>query len=213
MKIESIQVGLPKTVEFRGQSVTTGIFKEPVSGPVMVRTLNLDGDKQADLSVHGGTFKAVYAYSMDALPWWRQARPQDTFGFGSFGENLSVDTLPEDQICIGDTFAAGGAVLQAVQPRFPCFKLGVKFNDPSILRTFNDFRRPGVYFRVLQEGVVQAGDELKLAAQEADRISVRQLFSVFLEKTKDPILLRRLLGIEALPPLMRERFEEILGGE
>lgn len=204
MKLLSIQVGKPRTVEFHGQAVTTGIFKDPIEGAVMVRKMNIDGDGQADLSVHGGADKAVYAYSMDAMTWWRQARPQDKFNAGAFGENLSLDQLSEQDICVGDTFRLGGAVLQAAQPRFPCYKLGVKFNDPKILRTFVKSGRPGIYFRVLEEGSITAGDELVPLDREPERFSIHRLFEIVVEKDYDPFELKRLLKIAALPESMRE---------
>lgn len=208
MKIESIQVGLPKTIEFRGRSVTTGIFKDPITGPVMVRKLNIDGDKQADLRVHGGEFKAVYAYSVGAYKWWREARPNDTIGFGAFGENLSVDDLPEEKIYIGDTFEVGGAVLQAVQPRYPCYKLGVKFNDPKILRMFMESGRPGVYFRVVREGLINSGDTFKLMAQEAVLVSIAKVFSFFHDSEPSEEDLAQVLTLKSLPPELRRQFEE-----
>ena len=136
MKIQSIQTGLPRVLRFRGREISTGIFKKPVPGPIFVGTLNLDGDGQADLTVHGGRDKAVYAYSSDAYSGWSDIRPHDAFEGGAMGENLTVDHLPEDRLHIGDTFKIGGAVLQVTQPRLPCYKLAAKFNDPQIIRQF-----------------------------------------------------------------------------
>lgn len=205
MKIMSIQVGLPREVEFNGRTVRTGIFKDPVKGPVQVRYMNLDGDKQADLTVHGGRNKAVYGYSLDTYPWWKENRPADTFEYGAFGENLSIDQILESEVCIGDTFAAGTSILQAVQPRFPCFKLGVKFQDPSIIKTFMKLRRPGVYFRVLQEGVVEEGQELKRISREAIRFSILDLMDAMLHPEADPETLYQILMVKALPEEIRER--------
>lgn len=176
MKVLSIQVGKPKTIQYQGKPVTTGIFKDPVSGPVMLRTLNLDGDGQADLRVHGGIDKALYAYSYDVYAQWKTLRPQDSFSFGAMGENLSIDSMAEDTISIGDTYKLGDAIVQVTQPRFPCQKLAIKFNDPSILKQFMKLARPGVYFRVLQEGFINVGDELQLIDQAKTRLSIIESF-------------------------------------
>jgi MOSC domain-containing protein YiiM len=208
MKILSIQVGKPRTVEFNGRQTTTGIFKDPIQGPVMVRTLNLDGDGQADLRVHGGIHKAVYAYGADTFARWKELRPQDEFLPGAFGENLTMDTLREDEIQVGDTFKVGQAILQAVQPRFPCFKLGIKFRDNSILRAFMKFNRPGVYFSVLQEGSIEAGDSLQLLARAEKSVPIVRIFEIFQEAEKDPLEMKRILKISALPPEIRRSLED-----
>jgi MOSC domain-containing protein YiiM len=203
MKILSIQVGLPRTVEFNGRQTTTGIFKEPIQGPIMVRRLNLEGDGQADLRVHGGVNKAVYAYGADTFKRWKEIRPQDEFLPGAFGENLTMESLREDQIEIGDTFKLGQATLQAVQPRFPCFKLGIKFKDNSILRAFMKMNRPGVYFSVLHEGLIQAGDSLELIEKAEKSVSIVRLFEIFQEAEKDPLEMKRILALKMLPPEIR----------
>jgi MOSC domain-containing protein YiiM len=176
MKIVSIQVGQPQIITYRGKSITTAIFKDPVPGPRMLRTCNLDGDRQADLTVHGGRDKALYAYGMDTHAWWTKQRPQDAFVFGSFGENLSMDILDEREIYIEDTYELGEAIVQVTQPRYPCYKLSAKFQDPSILKDFVHSHRPGVYFRVLREGMIDVGDSLKLVDRLADQKSVRDAF-------------------------------------
>lgn len=210
MKIVSIQVGLPKEVEYRGRVVTTGIFKEPVAGPVRVNTLNMVGDKQADLTVHGGVDKAVYAFGLDAYPWWREAWPQIQFSYGAFGENLTMDRLPEEELYIGDTFEVGTVVLQIAQPRFPCYKLGVKFNDPGAIKAFMKCGRPGVYFRVMKEGSIEAGDKLRLLSREEPALSVRDLF-LFITGSLDfsAEQARSYLELASLPDLYRERLIEI----
>jgi MOSC domain-containing protein YiiM len=210
MKLVSIQVGLPRTVKAGDKEVTTGIFKDPVEGPVLVRKLNLDGDRQADLKVHGGVDKAVYAYACDAYGGWRNLRPQDELPWGAMGENLSFETLSEDQICVGDTFELGEAVLQAVQPRFPCYKLAVKFNDPAILKQFMTYNRPGVYFRVLKEGLIDRGQRLKLVNREAILVSVQELFEFkqSLRLTRERIA--EILKVQALNSDWRAKFEAAL---
>jgi MOSC domain-containing protein YiiM len=182
MKIQSIQVGTPKVIEYKGHQILTGILKKKIAGPVLLKKLNLEGDAQADLSVHGGKDKALYAYSCDAYEGWRKLRPQDSFDNGAMGENLSVDHLPEDKIYIGDTFEIGTCVVQVTQPRFPCYKLAAKFNDPLIVKQFMKFERPGVYFRVIKEGAIEVDQELKLTHQEKIRVSVHELFIHHLER-------------------------------
>lgn len=156
MKIESIQVGIPQTFKVNGRSFTTAINKAPLKGAVRVGFLNLEGDKQADLKVHGGPNKAVYGYGLDALDLWKKLRPQDEMSFGALGENLSITELDENKIYLGDRFRVGSAELMAVQPRFPCSKLAAKYNDPKILKQFMQLKRPGVYYRVLKEGEIEA---------------------------------------------------------
>lgn len=206
MKILSIQVGKPVEVEFRGNLVSTGIFKEPIAGPVWVRKLNLDGDGQADLRVHGGEDKAVYAYSMEAYETWRKVRPHDTFSFGAVGENLSIDEFSEDSIFVGDEFEIGGAILQAVQPRQPCFKLGIKFKDPGIIKTFMEIARPGIYFKVLKEGEIQSGQDFKLIAQEKRSVSIQELFAFISGKHPSDDDLDCLLALRSLPQNLRRKF-------
>jgi MOSC domain-containing protein YiiM len=209
MKIVSIQVGLPQEIIFRGKSITTGIFKSPIQGPAHVRTMNLDGDKQADLTVHGGRDKAVYAYSLDAYPWWKKMRPEDRFELGAFGENLSVDEMREDKIYIGDTFKIGDAVLQVAQPRLPCYKLGIKFNDISILKMFMKSGRPGVYFRVLKEGLIESDQTFTLIRQEKFLLSIYELFSLTQGASLDPEKAAEYAQIESLPLQFREQFQAI----
>ncbi|QDK36564.1 MOSC domain-containing protein [Bdellovibrio sp. NC01] len=209
MKILSIQVGLPKTIQFKGKDITTGIFKNPIAGPVKVEKLNIVGDRQADLTVHGGVDKAVYAYSVDAYPWWQEQRPQDEFKFGAFGENLSMETLDESQICVGDTFEIGGAILQAAQPRFPCFKLGAMYNDLSIVKTFTKSGRPGVYFRVLQEGMIDVGQSLKLVSREKILLPIVDLVTLS-QVVVSPSQAEQYIQIPSLPEQFRDYFFQVL---
>lgn len=209
MKLLSIQVGKPKTVTFRGKPVTTGIFKEPIEGSVMVRQTHLDGDGQADLRVHGGVDKSVYGYGFDTYAWWKKKRPHDEFPYGAFGENLTFDTLPEDGIFLGDTFEIGDCILQATQPRFPCFKLGVKFNDPGILKTFLDADYPGVYFRVIREGEIRAGQTLRFVDRETERVSIRALYRMINTRETSLPEIDRILSIPSLPASLKRQFERL----
>jgi MOSC domain-containing protein YiiM len=207
VKILSIQIGQPKTFDYGDKQITTGIFKFPVSGPVMLRRLNLEGDGQADLRVHGGVDKALYAYPNDVYSIWKKMRPDDSFDFGAMGENLSVSTLPEDQIYVGDTYQLGEALVQAVQPRFPCFKLSLKFEDPKILKDFMEINRPGVYFRVLQEGRLALGDEFILKDRENFQVSIQELFSLLDQDEVDRDKIERIIGLKSLNPEWRARLE------
>ena len=160
MKVLSVQVGRPRDVEWRGEVVNTGIFKQPVHGPVIVRYLDLDCDEQADLTVHGGPNKAVYVYPSEHYPLWRKELPELEFPYGAFGENLTVDGLLENEVRIGDELRIGTAEFVVTQPRMPCYKLAVRFDRTDMLRRLLRSGRTGFYLRVLKEGIVTAGDEI-----------------------------------------------------
>ena len=146
MKLISLNVGLPRIIESNGEPVTTGIFKEPKQGPVMLRTLNLDGDRQADLTVHGGVSKAVYGYPVEHYEFWKRELPDMALPFGMFGENFTTEGLLEDALNVGDRFRIGEAELMVTEPRLPCYKLGIKFGRTDIIRRFLQSRRTGFYF-------------------------------------------------------------------
>src|ERR1043166_1874738 len=152
MRVMSVNVGLPREVIWKGQRVATGIYKEPVEGRVLMRTLNLDGDRQADLTVHGGPDKAVYVYPFEHYEFWHRQLGLDPLESGAFGENLTVEGLSEDAVSVGDRIGIGTAVFQVTQPRLPCFKLAAKFAREDIIKQFLDSRRTGFYMRVLEEG-------------------------------------------------------------
>ena len=150
MKVLSVNVGLPRNVLFNGQIITTAIFKDPVNGHIILRKLNLDGDKQADLTVHGGIDKAVYSYPEEHYDYWRKQFPNMDLVWGMFGENFTTKGLLEDAVNVGDQFQIGSAKLVATQPRMPCYKLGVRFGRMDVIRKFMTSGRPGIYFKVLQ---------------------------------------------------------------
>src|SRR5947207_6952148 len=179
MKISSVNVGLPREVSWQGKFVTTGIFKEPVKSPVMLRTLNLDGDGQADLSVHGGASKAVYAYPSEHYAFWRAELPTMDLPFGMFGENLTTEGLLEDAVYIGDRFRVGTAEVMATEPRLPCYKLGIKFGRADIIKRFLQSRRTGFYFAVLKEGEVKAGDEIELLSRDENDIAMSDITRLY----------------------------------
>lgn len=210
MKVVSVNVSPGRTVRWKGQDVETGIFKEPVTGPVRVGRHNLDGDRQSDLRVHGGEYKAVYAYSAEHYDWWRGELGR-TLPFGAFGENLTIEGFPEEEACVGDRFRIGSAVFEAVQPRFPCFKLGLKFGDDSIIQRFLDSGRWGVYFRVVEEGVLAAGSEAARVSMDPARFPVPEVLRILLSGEKPRESIRRALSAQGLPPQWREKFTAMLG--
>ena len=161
MKLLSINVSQPKEVSVDGRPVLTGIFKKPVAGPVRVSALNLEGDRQADLAVHGGANKAVYAYSWKNVEYWREFLDREDLVGGTFGENLTVDELLETDGCIGDELEIGTARFPVSQPRLPCYKLGIAIGRPDFPKTFQRSRRTGFYLRVLEEGIIAAGDAIR----------------------------------------------------
>jgi MOSC domain-containing protein YiiM len=162
MKVLSINVGLPRAIESRGEWVTTSIFKSPVPGPVAVRTMNLDGDRQADLTVHGGARKAVYVYPHEHYAFWREELPNADLGFGAFGENLTIQGILETDVSSGDTLEIGTAVFHVTIPRMPCYKLGIRFDRVDMVKRFWRSRRSGFYLSVAGEGEITAGDEIRL---------------------------------------------------
>ncbi|HYM35559.1 MAG TPA: MOSC domain-containing protein [Steroidobacteraceae bacterium] len=180
MKLVSINVSQPVTVTFQGEEVSTGIFKKPMQGSVAVHKNNLAGDGQADLAVHGGVDKAVYAYSLDHYAYWQQALRRDSMPYGQFGENLTISGLSEAECFIGDHWQIGTAVFAITQPRQPCFKLGVRFNDTDMPKRFTQSGLTGVYLKVLQEGIITAGDEIKILKRGPGSVNVNELFRAFM---------------------------------
>jgi MOSC domain-containing protein YiiM len=199
MKIVSVNVGLPREVTWQGKIVTTGIFKESVDGPVMMRKLNLDGDAQADLTVHGGTSKAVYAYPSEHYGYWRAELPGIDLPWGMFGENLTTEGLLEEAVYIGDKFRIGEAEVMVTEPRMPCYKLGIKFGRADIIKRFLASRRTGFYFAVVREGMVGAGAAVELTGREQHEISVADITRLYAFEKDDLKSLRRAIEVEALP--------------
>ena len=176
MKIVSINVGRPRNVEWRGKIVSTSIFKEPVAGPVRLQRLNLAGDEQADLSVHGGANKAVYVYPSEHYAYWRKELPGVELPWGAFGENLTTEGLSESTLQIGDRLIIGSAELRVTQPRMPCFKLAIRFGRPDMVKRFQQSGRSGFYLSVLREGVLTAGDSIRVVPQEEASLTVAEYF-------------------------------------
>lgn len=209
MRVVSLNVGKPKLVARNGRTVLTGIFKTPVKTPLTLRLENFEGDAQADLTVHGGPDKAVYAYPVEHYAGWQAQLGRD-LEYGVFGENLTTEGLIEDEVHIGDEFRVGAARLVVTQPRMPCYKLGIRFDDPTMVKTFLQAGRPGIYFGVRQEGVVGPGDTIERIRQDENQVTVTAMFRLILQRNPDPAQIRRLLKVDALAAVWRGELEDRL---
>jgi len=205
MKIISLNVGLPRLVLRNGEPVSTGIFKEPVAGRLMLRTLNLDGDRQSDLSVHGGPQKAVYAYPSEHYDFWKRELPEMNLPWGMFGENFTTEGMFEETN-VGDTFRIGSAEVMVTQPRMPCYKLGIRFGRTDIIKRFLVSERTGFYFSVLKEGEVGAGDEFELIKKNASGVRVVDVTRLYASERDNVDLMRHAIATEALPDSWRDYF-------
>jgi MOSC domain-containing protein YiiM len=210
MRLLSVNVSQPKTVPSGGKNITTGIFKQPVKGRVRLRTVNLDGDGQADLKNHGGIHRAVYVYSIENYDYWKRELGRDDFSYGQFGENFTVEGMLEENVHIGDVFQIGGALVQVSEPRVPCAKLALKMGMPAFPKRFLASERVGFYLRVLQEGEVGAGDPIEWVKTDPEQMTVQEFvhLSYFDEGNLEGV--RKALRIATLPPDWREWFEEVL---
>jgi MOSC domain-containing protein YiiM len=210
MKIVSLHVGRPRLIVYNGATINTGIFKDPVLGSVPLRTLNLDGDRQADLSVHGGQYKAVYAYPSEHYPFWRKELPEMEMPWGMFGENFTTTGLAEDDLHIGDRFQIGSAILMVRQPRMPCYKLAAKFQREDIVKRFLRSGRSGFYFSVEQEGAVEAGDSFALLSRNQDGVTISEMNRLFFSEKHKQDLLQKAIQTAELPADWRDYFVERL---
>jgi MOSC domain-containing protein YiiM len=210
MKLVSVNVGLPRVVMSVGDPVSTGIFKEPVAGRVMLRTLNLDGDRQADLSVHGGPSKAAYAYPSEHYSYWERELPEMKLPWGMFGENFTTAGLFESELNVGDKFQIGSAVVMVTEPRMPCYKLGIRFARPDIVKRFLASERTGFYFAVLQEGEVGMGDRIQLIERSKRSVTVSDITRLYTREKHNIALLRRAIEVEALPDSWKNYFQHRL---
>ena len=215
-KLISVNVGLPRMVTSNGEPVSTGIFKEPVAGRVMLRTLNLDGVGQADLSVHGGPSKAVYVYPSEHYDYWKHEFSKMKLPWGMFGENFTTTELFESELNIGDKFRVGSAVVVVTEPRMPCYKLAIKFGRSDIVKRFLASERTGFYFAVLRQGDVAAGDPIELVERNEDSLKVSDVTQLYTSEKHNAELLRRAVDVEALPESWRSyfqhRLEKLAGG-
>jgi MOSC domain-containing protein YiiM len=210
MNLLSVNVSMPKEVPYKGKTVTTGIFKEPVGGRVMLREFNLDGDGQADLKAHGGPHKAVYVYSIENYDYWKSELGRDDFTFGQFGENFTVEGMLDDDIHIGDQFRVGDALVEVTQPRVPCYKLGLRMGSAEFPKLFHSGERVGFYFRVLEEGEVGEADVIERVKVDPERMTVREIYQLLYFDKGNVEGAKRALCIDALSPGWRGSFEEIV---
>ena len=213
MKLISLNTGLPREVTWHGRSVSTGIFKQPVSSRVALRKLNLDGDRQADLSVHGGQFKAVYCYSLTHYNYWKSELQDRDLPMGLFGENFTLDGFSEELVHLGDQFSVGSAEVVVTQPRLPCYKLGIRFESDDMVKRFFASRRTGFYLAVTREGEVGAGDEMRATGRDPNGVPVSEITRLYAEKrysNADVAWVQRALQVAALPESWKEYFRQRL---
>jgi MOSC domain-containing protein YiiM len=212
MKLLSLNVARPQLMVYKGATINTGIFKKPVSGRIALRTLNLDGDRQADLSVHGGRYKAVYGYPFEHYEYWRKELPEANLPAGGFGENFTTEGLREDELHIGDRFRIGSATLMVRQPRMPCYKLAAKFQRDDMIEKFLISGRSGFYFSVEQEGEVEAGDVFELDSREVEAVTIAEMNTLFFKDKYNHDLLQKAIATPALPEAWRDYFLPRLNG-
>ncbi|HUI74675.1 MAG TPA: MOSC domain-containing protein [Candidatus Acidoferrum sp.] len=213
MKLLSVNVGLPREVLWHGRTVITGIFKDPVGGRVPLRKLDLDGDAQADLTVHGGEDKAVYCYPFAHYAYWKNELPGHDLSMGSFGENFTAEFPSEDSVHLGDQFSVGSAQVVVTQPRLPCYKLGIRFQSDDMVRRFLASGRTGFYCAVIREGEVSAGDEFKIVFRDSNAIPVSEITRLYIAKRfsdDDVSSVRRALQVPALPESWKSYFRQRL---
>ena len=214
MRLLSVNCGLPREVIWQGRNVTTSIYKAPIEGRVALRKLNLDRDRQADLTVHGGADKAVYCYPVEHYDYWKaDLRALNLWSMGAFGENFTIEGLDEDSVHIGDRFSIGSAEVIVTQPRLPCYKLGIRFESDDIVKRFLQSGKTGFYLAVTREGELGADDEIFSLSHDPGSVSVSALTRLYVKKSYGPDDARsvqRALTIEALPNSWKEYFEEKL---
>ena len=210
MKLVSVNVGLPRDVQWLGKTVRTSIWKSPVEGRIHVARFNLDGDRQSDLSVHGGPEKAVYVYPAEHYASWRRKLPGVDLPWGAFGENFTTQGLREDRVLVGDRIRVGSAEFTVTQPRMPCFKLGIRFGNPEMVKRFLESKRSGFYLAVLREGEVGAGDPIEREETRGSRLTVGDVVSLYASDAENQDLLRRATELPALPEGWREYFRKRL---
>ena len=205
LKLLSVNVGMPREVHWLGRLVRTSIFKSPVLGPVRVATLNLEGDEQSDLTVHGGVHKAVYVYPSEHYQFWRKEIPGLDLSWGAFGENFTTEGLLEGVVNVGDRFRVGSAEFVLTQPRMPCYKLGIRFGRPEIVKRFLQTGRSGFYLSVLEEGRITAGDSVEWLTRDEHGVTVADVVNLYKADETNQDLLRRASELPALPPFWRGR--------
>ncbi len=212
MRVLSVNVGLPREVMWRGKPITTGIYKAPVTGRVPIRALNLDGDRQADLRVHGGPDKAVYVYASEFYELWSRERPELDFGPGTFGENLTTEGLLDGDVSVGDRFRVGTAELVVTQPRLPCFKLGIKIGHDRFVIEFLERGLYGFYLTVVREGEVEAGDPIVQLQRDPRGFRVSEVARLYARDRDDMEGMRRAAELDVLPESWRDYFRKRVYG-
>jgi ferredoxin-NADP reductase/MOSC domain-containing protein YiiM len=212
-RLLSVNVGLPRDVAWRGKTVHTGIWKTPVQGRRMVRRLNIDGDGQGDLAGHGGEHRAVFVYQIDSYRYWQAQLGRSDFSYGQFGENFTVDGLPDEEVCIGDRYRVGGAVFEVTQPRVTCYRVGIRMNEPQMAALLVSHGRPGFYFRVIEEGEVEAGEEIVQVAAGPERMTIAEVNALLYAPGHPRRQLERALRITALSAGWRSSFQALLDRE
>ncbi|WP_420399013.1 MOSC domain-containing protein [Flagellimonas sp.] len=210
MRIISTNLGKPTPIVWNGQETTTGIFKYPVNEPITLESESVAKDNISDRKVHGGVFKACYLFAKEQYPYWKEKYPNLDWDWGMFGENLTVEGLDETTLKIGNIYKVGTALVQVTQPREPCFKLGIRFDDQDILKTFIDHGYPGTYIRVLEVGQVQIGDEFELVEESPNPLTTQQFYQLLFTRKKDPEQIQLALENEALPQRKRDKLRRFL---
>src|SRR5262244_1407217 len=209
-RLLSVNVGLPRDIEWKGRTVHTAIWKDPVRGRCRVGQLNLDGDGQGDVAGHGGEQRAVFVYQIESYRFWQQQLKRTDFVHGQFGENFTIEGLPDDLVCIGDRYQIGSALFEVTQPRVTCYRVGIRMNEPRMPALLTSSGRPGFYFRVLQEGVVGAGDDIVKVGEAKERMTVAEVNALLYSPNHPRDGLERALLIEALSAGWRSSFEALL---
>src|SRR5215813_1689170 len=209
-RLLSVNVGVPRDVEWKGRTVHTAIWKNPVAGRCRVGRLNLDGDGQGDLAGHGGEQRAVFVYQIESYRYWQEQLKRSDFAHGQFGENFTIEGLPDDAVCIGDRYQIGSAVFEVTQPRVTCYRVGIRLNEPRMAALLTSSGRPGFYFRVLREGEAGAGDEIAKVGEANERMTVAEINALLYSPNHARDRLERALRIEALSPGWCASFEALL---
>jgi MOSC domain-containing protein YiiM len=210
MKLLSLNVGKPQAFSYDGMEGYTSIFKKPVEDERKVSILNIEGDEQSDLKNHGGELKAVYAYDVSHYDHWRNILERDDWSYGLFGENLTTEGLSDDTVLMGNVYQIGSVLLKAVQPRFPCFKLNIRFDAGNMVQQFVRQERNGIYFSVVEEGSLQVGDEIRLVEQSNYEVTIQQVVDSYYHKGRDTDIAAQILKIDFLPARLRQSFEHFM---
>ena len=208
MKVISTNLGKPTKIIWNGKETTTGIYKYPVDGPLYLDKEEVKNDTVVDRKHHGGIYKASYLFSADNYPYWKEKYPLLDWNWGMFGENLTIDGLDESQLRIGSIYKLGTALVQITQPREPCYKLGIRFNDQHILKQFIDHGCPGTYVRVLERGTVSVGDSMELTEESNNPLTIKEFYNLLFAKTKNQGVLELALNNEAIPPNKKEKLKK-----